>query len=217
MKLSIRYLRWVFLALYVLVILTLLALALLDAPSKGPWASITGILLLIVTELIFVLGAGTIELCKPIRRRRLMFPVIVAALMMAILAGAVSLALGELLRLDSVDWGAYVFWGIVFVNWVVWAALFYFHCQGRDRFPVLKRLTLAVLGGSLVSLLVSVPSHIIVARRPGCLVGISTGVGITAGLCVMLWSFGPGIILLFLRDRFRRELQEHKKAEEKPA
>jgi hypothetical protein len=209
MKLSIRYLRWVFLALYVLAILTLLALALLDASS---WVSIAGILLLIVTELIFVFGAGTIELCKPIRRRRLMFPVTVAALMVAILAGAMSLALGELLRLDSQDWAAYVFWGIVFVNWVAWAVLFYFDCQGRKRFRVLKRLTLTILGGSLVSLLASVPSHIIVARRPGCLVGISTGLGISAGLCVMLWSFGPGIVLLFLRDRFQRELQKHKKA-----
>ena len=216
MKLSIRYLRWVFLALYVLVILMLLALALLNAPSTGPWASIAGILLLIVTELIFVFGAGTIELCKPIRRRRLMFPVIVAALMMAILTGAVSLALGELLRLDSLDWAVCVFWGIVFVNWVAWATLFYFDCQGRDRFQALKRLTLTVLDGSLVSLLVSVPSHVIVGRRPGCLAGINTGVGIVAGLCVMLWSFGPGIILLFLRDRFRRELQEYKKAEKKP-
>jgi len=37
------------------------------------------------------------------------------------------------------------------------------------------------------------------------LVGIYTMVGIVGGIYVMLWAFGPGIILLFLRDAYQKE------------
>jgi hypothetical protein len=70
---------------------------------------------------------------------------------------------------------------------------------------VLKRLTLTVLVGSLVDLLVSVPAHLVVIRRPGCLVGLGTAAGIAAGICAMMWAFGPGIVLLFFQERYRAE------------
>jgi hypothetical protein len=37
-----------------------------------------------------------------------------------------------------------------------------------------------------------------------------TGLGVSGGIAVMLWAFGPGIILLFLRERHRRESKEER-------
>jgi len=39
-------------------------------------------------------------------------------------------------------------------------------------------------------------------------VGILTAVGIASGIYVMLWSFGPAILLLFFREKRKFELRE---------
>jgi hypothetical protein len=75
----------------------------------------------------------------------------------------------------------------------------------RSRYSALGRLAGAIFAGSLVELLATVPSHVIVSRRPVCLVGLGTMLGIIAGCYAMLFSFGPMIVLLFLRPRHRRE------------
>jgi hypothetical protein len=48
---------------------------------------------------------------------------------------------------------------------------------------------------------------VIVSRRPGCLVGLGTAIGIVAGCAVMIFSFGPAITILFLRPRWRAGLR----------
>lgn len=74
------------------------------------------------------------------------------------------------------------------------------------RYRILSRISGALFAGSLLELLATVPAHVIVIRRPGCLVGLGTMLGIIAGLNVMFFSFGPMVLLLFLRPRYRREL-----------
>lgn len=209
MKISIRFFRWVFLGLYVLVIVSLTAMGL----SLWNWDTLWTLLslgLLVGSQMIFLFGVGTIELCRPLRRRRLIIPVVVASLMMAILAGALSLALGELTRLEGESWAPHAFWGIMALNWIIWGIFLFIYSRGVERYRVLRRLITTVLAGSLVELLASVPSHLVVSRRPGCFVGIYTATGIIGGLYVMLWAFGPGIILLFLRDRRESELGKGK-------
>lgn len=120
--------------------------------------------------------------------------------MMAVLAGALSLALGELFEIHNEGWAAEAFLGIMALYWIIWGVLFFSYSWGAERYRVLRNLTMSILAGSLVTLLASVPAHIIVSRRPGCFVGMLTMFGIIGGAYVMLWSFGPGIILLFLRE-----------------
>ena len=201
MKLSNRWLRWFFLALYLAVVAILLVRLFVSPGTDDALWALVAVGIFFATQIIFIFGAGTIELCRPIKKRRLLIPVIVASLMAAILVGGIVLALAELFREQSSTWLPYFFWAILAVSWAGWAFVFYVHCQRLDRYTTLKRITLWILGGSLVELLVAVPSHIIVSRRPGCFVGMCTLFGIIAGLCVMLWAFGPGIALLFLRDR----------------
>ncbi len=228
-RLSIKFLRWVFVILYVL-LLVLLAYEPLLYPGGNPMSFKMHLLaFMVICQLLFVLGAGTIELCRPIKRRRLLAPILVAGLMMALLSAALAVASWELFYLEHTvgaligrDFiGRDLLPGIVFpiiflFSWIVWGLLFYVYTHRLERFTVLVRLTTAVLAGSLVELLAAVPAHIIVRQRPGCLVGLLTMIGIVAGIYVMLWSFGPGIILLFLRDRRAAELQMTTKIAEKP-
>ena len=216
MKLSIRFLRWVFLLLYVLVVGFLIHAGLSYGTDDEWWLTLFGIGLMVGCQLIFLAGAGTIELCRPIRRRSLVVPVTIASLMMAILAGSLWLALSELLRMADESWAEHAFWCVVLCTWIGWGALFFIHCRDMERYRVIKRLTATVLAGSLVELLASVPSHIIVSRRPGCFVGMLTAMGVAGGIYVMMWAFGPGIVLLFLREKRQNELERAKREQPGP-
>ena len=91
------------------------------------------------------------------------------------------------------------------------------YCRGLDRFSIIGRLTGLIFAGSLAALLVSIPAHIIVSRRPGCFVGLVTALGIASGVYVMLWSFGPAILLLFLSEKRRFERREARRQAVDPA
>ena len=207
-------LRWVFLGLYVAATGGLVALCVSDEVAVGAVLDI----ILLVSQALFILGAGTIRLCRPIRKRRLWMPVLVAAFMLTVLVFGLVLALGELTKIEErmgdveEPWGAILFWGLLGVSWVGWGVLLWVHTRRRPRIQVLRRLTGILFGGSLLELLAAVPSHLIVIRRPGCLVGLSTMLGIVAGIYVMLFAFGPAILLLFLRPRLRHERAEEARA-----
>jgi len=115
------------------------------------------------------------------------------------------LALGELFRLEDKFRDPVLIWAFGVANWGFWFLVFFLATRSWKRMRVLGRITGALIAGSLAELLASAASHAIVSRRPGCLVGLYTMLGILAGIYVMLFAFGPGIALLFLRPRYRRE------------
>ena len=206
---AISVVRWTLLSLYCLVILSLIVIGVVDASIGLEYWVALG--LIVVCQLVFLFGAGTIRLCQPIERHRLIWPVLVASFMMAVLVGSLWLALSELFEVDNDDWVTGVFWGFAILNWLVWFVILFIYTTNVERFRALRRLLAVVLAGSLLELLASIPAHIIVSRRPGCFVGIRTALGIIAGICVMFWAFGPGIILLFLRDKFRKDRESGRK------
>lgn len=206
LKSDMRVLRWVLLGLYLLLILTppVLCFAGGDGDSLIIVLCWLGVMLLL--QGLFIVGSGTIQLCRPMRRRRLVFPVAVASFMMALLLFALLLAGSELIHLTGND---YTFWsvvGICVLSWAGWGLLFWHRYRESARHTVMARLALWMFSGSLLELLACVPMHVIVSRRPGCFVGILTMLGIIGGCCVMCFAFGPAIVLLFLRPRHREEL-----------
>jgi len=84
------------------------------------------------------------------------------------------------------------FWGI---PWVLWGILFYLYF--RNSTELTTRAVSWLLKGSVLELLVAVPSHVIVRRRHDCSAPAVTSFGIAAGIAVMLLSFGPSVLLLY--------------------
>lgn len=211
---DMKILRWVFLTLYIALLVCLALPFIRKGFDEWFWVIIAAVML--ISQGLFIFGSGTIQLCHPIRRRRLWMPVFVAASMLTLLLTALMAALSELFddslsKLFSGMNGNIVFTAfcmLLICNWLFWGVLLWTYAKRWQRMKTLSRLTGLIFAGSLAELLACVPSHIIVSKRPGCLVGLMTMMGICAGIYVMIFSFGPGIVLLFLRPRYRREQME---------
>jgi hypothetical protein len=106
---------------------------------------------------------------------------------------------GELPQVQSTDWGNWTSAIIVLVIfWITWAFIFRRFAKADDEQSLLKRITRWLLRGSILELLIAVPSHVIVRRRDDCCAPMGTFWGIATGISVMLLCFGPGVFFLFV-------------------
>jgi hypothetical protein len=95
----------------------------------------------------------------------------------------------------SMEFGAVV---VTLAFWIIWAIVFRSFAKADAADALLKRLTRWLLRGSILELLIAVPSHIIVRRRGDCCAPMGTFWGIVTGISVMLLCFGPGVYFLFV-------------------
>jgi hypothetical protein len=91
----------------------------------------------------------------------------------------------------------------VVVFWIIWAFIFRRSTRADSPEALLTRATRWLLRGSILELIIAVPSHVIVRRRDDCCAPVGTFWGITTGLSIMLLCFGPGVFFLFVK-RFER-------------
>lgn len=101
------------------------------------------------------------------------------------------------------DWPTLSFAAWILLQWTLWGGAFYVYYRGAPA-----RVASAVtwlLTGSVLELLVAVPTHVIVRRRDDCSAPSVTGFGIASGLAVMLACFGPGVLMLYKKrlERYR--------------
>ncbi|HTV62890.1 MAG TPA: hypothetical protein VMH30_10020 [Verrucomicrobiae bacterium] len=92
---------------------------------------------------------------------------------------------------------------VLFLFWLGWMMVFRRATARDEPDTIVKRSTRWLLRGSILELLVAVPSHVIVRRRDDCCAPIFTFWGMATGISVMLLCFGPGVFFLFV-ERFRR-------------
>lgn len=210
-----RVLRWTLLLCYLGLVGGLVAWGL---SGEDAWPVIVVLAITLASMALFILGAGSKDLCRPIRRPRLLMPVAAASLMLAVLVAGLTMAFGELFRFQDEDTtgGALLAWATLLATWIFWGVLLYAYTRNLQRYQAVFQLAKLVFAGSVAEMLAAVPSHLIVSRRPGCLVGLATAIGILAGIYVMIWSFGPAIFLLFLEEGRRREAEGIAAAAESP-
>ncbi|HTY87806.1 MAG TPA: hypothetical protein VMB80_10105 [Candidatus Acidoferrum sp.] len=100
----------------------------------------------------------------------------------------------------SAEFGAVI---TLLACWAIWAVIFRSFAKADAPDALLKRGLRWLLRGSILELLVAVPSHVIVRRREDCCAHFGTFWGIASGFSVMLLCFGPGVFFLFV-ERCRR-------------
>jgi hypothetical protein len=93
--------------------------------------------------------------------------------------------------------------GMGVLAWCGWALIFFRLSRTMEPQDFVSRLCKTLLKGSILELLVAVPTHIVARCRDYCCAGFMTFIGLTLGMSVMLFSFGPGVFFLFAA-RWRR-------------
>ncbi|HYL91603.1 MAG TPA: hypothetical protein VEW69_00445 [Alphaproteobacteria bacterium] len=135
---------------------------------------------------------------RPKPRAHIALSYLVTGILFTLLAVFAVLCVGFAIKADDVS---PLVWWIALV--VVWMIPFYLHMQNSNT--MVARATSWLLKGSVLELLIAVPSHIIVRRRHDCSAPIVTSFGISTGIAIMLLAFGPAVLLLYKKrmDEYR--------------
>ncbi|MGO8765512.1 MAG: hypothetical protein ACLQSR_10335 [Limisphaerales bacterium] len=104
----------------------------------------------------------------------------------------------------TTNWGTFFSIAIlVAVFWIIWAMVFRNLAKSDAPEALMNRVVRWLLRGSILELIIAVPSHVIARRRDDCCAPVGTFWGIATGISVMLLCFGPGVYFLFV-ERVQR-------------
>jgi hypothetical protein len=107
----------------------------------------------------------------------------------------------------------YLFLLIPLCLWCLWSVVFYVYRSQSDYYNWAGRVIRGLIGGTILELLVTVPIY--VTRQEDCYCARGSYAGLVFGGTAILWAFGPGVALLFIREKLRREklLESQNKAQ----
>jgi len=134
---------------------------------------------------------------RRVTRRSVWFPIIGSGLLIALLFFGGGMAFEEFLNENgNITNQLLIAAGII---WVLWSGIFILITFSVDPAGIGMKLHRWLVAGSVLELLVAVPTHLVVPRRTDCCVGIATGMGICICVAVMFVAFGPSVLLLYCR------------------
>jgi hypothetical protein len=98
-------------------------------------------------------------------------------------------------------------WIVVAIVWIAWTIVFHVYWRSLDRYTALRRVFRWLLAGTILEMLIAAPAHALIIRSRGddCYCERGSWTGIAFGCTAILWLFGPGALLMFLREKRRRE------------
>jgi hypothetical protein len=204
--------RWavlvVLLYLFILVSLTVPLILVAFYPGMGIslrgsagdlffWPYYIALGVMAAAQAVMLLVPVDLALHRPIARRSVLWPVLASGLMMGLLMAGAGFSIDEYLTRERADAYAAIPWVIGLAMWAGWSVVFYRTSRDTPPADVMARQCRYLLRGSLLELLVAVPTHIVARMRDYCCAGFYTFLGIAFGVSVMLFSFGPGVFFLF--------------------
>ena len=137
---------------------------------------------------------------RAVTRRSIWLPLIGSGFFAGLLALGASLALCEYFK-QAGPHPEWIIFGAGIMTWIAWSIVFgLIAFSGRER-AIGLTLHRWLIAGSVLELLVAVPTHVLVRRRRECCAGLATGAGICLGVAVMIISFGPSVLLLYYKRR----------------
>lgn len=175
----------------------------LDAvATPGYWAWVA---VMIICQLALLTLPVRVASRRPVTRAALWPTVLVAGLMMGILVTAALLAFDEFVYLDKGgdNWLAWTGLAAGAATWLIWAVIFGRAARTVPPRDLVTRQCSLLFAGSILELLIAVPTHIMARYRNYCCAGAMTFIGLTMGISVMLFAFGPALYFLFA-ERWRR-------------
>ncbi|MGB2824743.1 MAG: hypothetical protein WBF17_27475, partial [Phycisphaerae bacterium] len=138
---------------------------------------------------------------RPVRKRHVLSTVLATIFAVLLMVGGMVAAAIEHLGNTPGAEGPLpiVIFSAVGVLWLLWSILFGFYGGRGKPKTLISRLVRVLLAGSILELLIAVPTHIIARWRSYCCAGFMTFWGLATGVSVLLFAFGPGTFVLFIR------------------
>lgn len=165
------------------------------------------IAVLVVAQFALLRVPVAVSSRRTVKQRSLWTTVLAAAFMMTLLVCGAGTSIFEVLTKLEPKWkGETWLWlllGSGLASWGAWAAYFYKATKGVAPETQLGTLRRFLWSGSILELLVAIPTHIVARHRDYCCAGFLTFVGLTCGISVMLFAFGPAVYFLFA-ERWKR-------------
>ena len=135
---------------------------------------------------------------RPVTRRPLAMTVGAGALMMSALVVGAFCSIYEFgFHETGGHWTIWTAFGLGLGAWCGWGWIFFRMSRAAEMTNFVSRMCRWLFKGSILELLIAVPTHIVARYRDYCCAGVMTFIGLTLGLSVMLFSFGPGVFFLF--------------------
>lgn len=194
--------------LYAFIILALLAPAFLvfaGTPRLSDfgemyksWITWTIVSVFVIPQIVLLTLSVDTNWTRPKAQRSVLSSAVITGFFLAIITFVVGLALFVAIRGENAVPNFDTLLPLIvppLVLWLVWGVLFYLLYRNSPD-PVTRAVSW-LFRGSVLELLVAVPTHVIVRRRNDCCAPFVTGFGITSGIAIMLLSFGPSVLLLF--------------------
>jgi hypothetical protein len=142
---------------------------------------------------------------RPVTRGPIWRTVLAGGLMAGGLAAGAVLSLYEFVFRDR-DPGNWTGWTAItlgVVTWCIWALVFSRMNRNAQPTDIVSCQCQWLFKGSILELLIAVPTHVVARYRGYCCAGFMTFIGLTMGVSVMLFSFGPAVFFLFV-ERWKR-------------
>jgi hypothetical protein len=164
--------------------------------AEGVYWAALGVML--AAQAVMLLVPVDLSLGRPTPQRSVLWTILACGLMVGLLGVGVVISLDEFIRKEKAGTGdTALAWAAMLGLWAVWTLVFYRTSRGAAAMDVVTRQCRYLLKGSILELLVAVPTHIVARARDYCCAGLYTFIGIAFGVAVMLFSFGPGVFFLF--------------------
>ena len=138
---------------------------------------------------------------RPVPRRSIWLTVLSSAFMMGLLSTGAVMAIYEAVTRD-VEKGFWEAIALGLMSWLGWSIYFYRTVSRSPSRKTMNYLQRRLWTGSILELLIAIPTHIVARHRDYCCAGYMTFIGITCGFAVMVFAFGPALYFLFA-DRWK--------------
>ena len=93
--------------------------------------------------------------------------------------------------------------GVMLVIWGIWAWIFFVYWKQGDRYTQSGKMIRGLIAGSILEIMVAVPVQIWATRQRDCYCCRGSYTTLILAGTVLIWAFGPGIILLYMREKYR--------------
>jgi hypothetical protein len=157
-------------------------------------------------QALFLIGIPQLRWPRPTRRTPMALSLAAGSLVIALLTFAivaVILNAGDVWEhfIDRLEMN--IFW-VLAILWEIWLIAFAVMWAGQ-WFTGFKKLYKLIIAGTWLELLITIPIDVQVRKRTTCYCGEGTFFALVIGSTLAIWSFGPGLVLLFLTRRLQRD------------